>query len=88
MEGYADWWTNSGMIGLPPQTKVKGVGRQQQQSVTIAFVFLQTTSTERLETSLSELKTELSTKQEQLLELRENHEQVSAGHEHAVVGSW
>ena len=27
MERYAGWWTKSGMIGLPPQKKVKGVGR-------------------------------------------------------------
>ena len=25
-------WTKSGMIGLPPQTRVKGVGRQQQHN--------------------------------------------------------
>ena len=27
MERYSGWWTKSGMIGLPPQTRVKGVGR-------------------------------------------------------------
>ena len=33
MEGQAGWWTKSVMIGLPPsQTRVKGVGKQQQQS--------------------------------------------------------
>ena len=26
MEKYAGWWTKNGMIGLPPQTRVKGVG--------------------------------------------------------------
>ena len=31
MEKYAGWWTKSWIIGLPPQTRVKGVGRQQQQ---------------------------------------------------------
>ena len=25
------WWTKSGMIGLPPQTRFQGVGRQLQQ---------------------------------------------------------
>ena len=27
MERYAGWWTKIGMIALPPQTRVKGVGR-------------------------------------------------------------
>ena len=31
MESLAGWWTKSRMIGLPPQTRVKGVGRQQQR---------------------------------------------------------
>ena len=29
MDGEADWWTTSGKIGLPPQERVMGVGRQQ-----------------------------------------------------------
>ena len=27
IERYAGWWTKIGMIGLPPQARVKGVGR-------------------------------------------------------------
>ena len=34
MDGEAGWWTTSGNIGLPPLTRVMGVGRQQQQQVT------------------------------------------------------
>ena len=32
MDGEAGWWTTSGKIGLPPLTRIKGVGRQQQGS--------------------------------------------------------
>ena len=31
MERYAGWWTKSGTIELPPQTRVKGVGRHNNQ---------------------------------------------------------
>ena len=31
MDGEAGWWTKIRIIVLPPQTRVKGVGRQQQQ---------------------------------------------------------
>ena len=31
MYGEAGWWTTSGNIGLPPLSRVMGVGRQQQQ---------------------------------------------------------
>ena len=40
MERYAGWWTKSGMIGLPPQTRVKGVGRQQQASSSVSLQLL------------------------------------------------
>ena len=30
MDGEAGWWTTRGNIGLPPQARVMGVGRQQQ----------------------------------------------------------
>ena len=30
-DGAAGWWTISGMIGLPPQTRVKGVGRHNNK---------------------------------------------------------
>ena len=33
MEGYAGWWTKTGMIGLPPQTMVNGVGRHNNEWV-------------------------------------------------------
>ena len=29
MDGEAGWWITSGNIGLPPQARVMGVGRQQ-----------------------------------------------------------
>ena len=31
MDGEAGWWTTIGNIGLPPLTRVMGVGRQQLQ---------------------------------------------------------
>ena len=37
MEGYAGWWTKNGMIGLPPQTRVKGVGRHNNNTVYMDF---------------------------------------------------
>ena len=35
MDGEAGWWTTCGNIGLPPLARVMGVGRQQQQQVTL-----------------------------------------------------
>ena len=32
MERYAGWLTKSGMIGLPSQTRVKGVGRHNNNN--------------------------------------------------------
>ena len=33
MERYAGWWTKCGMIGIPPQTRIKGVGRHNNIGV-------------------------------------------------------
>ena len=37
MDGEAGWWTTSGNIGLPPLTRVMGVGRQQQHIIISLF---------------------------------------------------
>ena len=34
----AGWWTKNGMIGLPPQTRVKGVGRPNNKKKIIMEV--------------------------------------------------
>ena len=39
MERYAGWWTKSGMIGLPPQTRDKGVGRRNNFWDSFIIVF-------------------------------------------------
>ena len=40
MERYAGWWIKSGVIGLPPQTRVKGVGRHNTTTMLVMFIIM------------------------------------------------